>query len=275
MAHPIPAVGTTNGNGSRNDNGNGLSAETLRSVVAELDRQVERGSLFTQAALHRGFVRLNEAEHLLGRLIEALADKGVVSPEELGLETANPEAADAEEAATVTEGDQPGDEYPPEAPEQPRLIWPAVALRVDDDPDAQSAQPEVLVDCEARMPICQAVCCKLKFPLSAPEVESRKVKWDIGHPYVIRHESSGYCTHNDPETRRCGVYADRPRICRTYSCARDTRIWADFDNMVLNQEWIDQNLGQRDIRLEAVVPTMEIPVELTTKPASRGGDGRG
>ena len=107
------------------------------------------------------------------------------------------------------------------------------------------------------MHICRAVCCKLKFPLSCDEVDSGKVKWDVGHPYVIRHESTGYCTHNDTATGGCRVYEDRPAVCRRYSCAHDTRIWSDFEGMVLNQEWIDGHLSARDFHVSAVVPPME------------------
>jgi hypothetical protein len=32
-------------------------------------------------------------------------------------------------------------------------------------------------------------------------------------------------------------------VCRGYSCAKDERIWKDFDNMILNEEWIEANLN--------------------------------
>jgi Fe-S-cluster containining protein len=94
------------------------------------------------------------------------------------------------------------------------------------------------------MPICNAVCCKLHFALSQGEVESGKVKWDLGQPYYIRHETNGFCSHNDRQTGGCSIYADRPGVCRKYSCANDERIWKDFDNMELNREWLDANLNR-------------------------------
>jgi Fe-S-cluster containining protein len=99
------------------------------------------------------------------------------------------------------------------------------------------------VDCEARLPYCHAVCCRLRFPLSVQEVETRLMKWDLGRPYFNRHGPDGYCTECDSETHACGIYERRPAPCRQYSCAGDTRIWKDFDAMVINQEWIDETLG--------------------------------
>lgn len=207
--------------------------------LAELDRQVERGSLFAQAVFQREFARLERAESLLLRLVSRLSASGVVSADELGL---------------VEAGAGP---EPPEEPEPPEpdteINWPTVALRVDDESDP----PRQSVDCDARMHICHAVCCRLKFPLSCSEVDAGTVKWDIGHPYIIRQDSSGWCTHNDRATGCCTVYEDRPGVCRNYSCAGDTRIWKDFDGMVLNQEWIDEHLISQDLHVAAVVPSMD------------------
>jgi Fe-S-cluster containining protein len=241
--------------------------EATEARIAELDRQVERGSFFTQAVFQRGFRRIDQAESLLSGLIDALAAKGVISPEEVGVTFDDDEAGDVADSGGDGEREQASEETEQDA--QPGITWPSVTLRVP--PAEEPDEPVVVVDCDARMPVCHGVCCKLKFPLSCAEVDAGKVKWDIGHPYVIRQESSGYCTHNDTETGRCGVYADRPGICRSYSCADDTRIWTDFDNMVLNQEWIDEHLGSRDLRVEAVIPSMDVPVEISPHPSARAG----
>jgi Fe-S-cluster containining protein len=210
--------------------------------LAELDRQVERGSLFAQAVFQREFARLERAESLLLRLVDRLHASGLVRADELGLVNAEADAEPAE-AAEVAPGPEPDTE----------INWPTVALRVDGDQEDRRQA----VDCAARMHICHAVCCRLKFPLSAAEVDAGAVKWDIGHPYIIRHDSSGWCTHNDRATGCCSVYEDRPGVCRNYSCAGDTRIWKDFDGMVLNQQWIDEHLVSRDLHVAAVVPPMD------------------
>ena len=70
-----------------------------------------------------------------------------------------------------------------------------------------------------------------------------RVKWDLGRPYFIRHDTAGSCHHLDGGTHGCTIYADRPRVCQRYSCAGDSRIWTDFDGMELNHAWIDAHLG--------------------------------
>jgi Fe-S-cluster containining protein len=213
-----------------------------RSAVEELERQVERGSMFTQAVLQKSFTRLSLVEAVVGELVDTLTEKGVVSAGEL------PAAAAA--AADADVHDQPQEEDSSRS-----MKWPSVALRVDPEvaPDTE------VVDCDARMHVCHAVCCKLKFALSSDEVEQGVVKWDIGHPYIIRQSSTGYCCHNDAETGGCGVYEDRPGVCRRYSCRRDGRIWTDFDNLVLNQQWIDEHIDGADAFL--LVDVSEPPAE--------------
>ena len=51
------------------------------------------------------------------------------------------------------------------------------------------------------MHVCQAVCCKLDFALTADEVENGVLRWDLGRPYLIRHEADGWCAHNERRER--------------------------------------------------------------------------
>jgi hypothetical protein len=79
------------------------------------------------------------------------------------------------------------------------------------------------------MPLCQARCCTLSFALSTEDLDEGVIRWDYGQPYLIRQRASdGYCVHNDPDSHGCTVHAFRPRVCRSYDCRKDTRIWADF-----------------------------------------------
>jgi len=126
-----------------------------------------------------------------------------------------------------------------------------VALRVD-PPDGQAFTP---VNCAERIRVCKAICCRLSFPLTAEEVQGGRLKWDLGRPYFIRHDARGACVHQDSATGSCTVYDVRPGLCRRYTCATDTRIWKDFDNRVLNQEWIDAHLGAE--RLELILARMD------------------
>jgi len=91
-----------------------------------------------------------------------------------------------------------------------------------------------VIDCEARMPLCGAACCKLPLALSSEDVREGVVKWELGRPYMIARGADHYCVHLDRQTHRCGVYQQRPIPCRGYDCRKDTRIWLDFEARVVN-----------------------------------------
>jgi Fe-S-cluster containining protein len=217
--------------------------------LSELERQMERGSQFTQAALREVIERLSTVEANVNKLVGFLSGSEAESEQEEEAEGETPEGV--EEAEAGEEVPDKGDVLPGEM----RATWPSIALATD----PEEAEARVEVNCEERMHVCHAVCCKLRFALTAEEVEAGKVKWDLGFPYFIRHGSNSYCSHNDTATGRCNVYADRPGVCRRYSCANDTRIWKDFDDMVLNEEWIRDNLSDRGkIVVRAPLPLMEV-----------------
>src|SRR2546430_1151887 len=162
-----------------------------RDPVAELDRQVERASLFTHASFDRIASRASGIQAELHELVDVLRSKGVLSEDDLGKPEVPP-------GAGVEGGGAP------------RVPWPTIALRTD---QGEGTAP-VEVNCAERMHACHAVCCKLHFALTAGEVDAGKVRFDLGFPHLIRHDSDGYCTHNDRTTGSCGVYADRPRLLR-------------------------------------------------------------
>jgi hypothetical protein len=126
------------------------------SADPELERQVERGSLFTHSALGRSANHLREVETYLYGLVDLLLAKRLVTSEEVGA------AVDRVERTLREEIPEPG-----------------VALRVDERAPEPS---DVIVDCAARMHICHAACCKLNFALSAEEVERGTARWDLGRP---------------------------------------------------------------------------------------------
>jgi Fe-S-cluster containining protein len=194
-----------------------------------LERQVERGSMFNQAVFQKAFQRLSLVEGLLRELTEAVCEHGLLSPADLPGAVQAEIDSDAKEAERERDGNMV-------------LRWPAIAVREDPE-EPELGEP---VDCASRIHVCQAVCCKLKFALSQPEIEAGDVKWDIGHPYIIRQNETGYCCHNDADTKGCTVYDRRPGVCSRFSCRRDERIWTDFDNMVLNQEWINSHVAESD-----------------------------
>lgn len=191
-----------------------------------LERQMERASFYTHTAIGQNAIRLGDVEGFVFGLIDVLLAKGLVTSQEVEA------AIEKVKTQMVNNGDYPSAN---------------VAMRVD--PESEEEANFTPVNCEERLPICQAVCCKLHFALSQEEIESGNVKWDLGQPYYIRQEASGYCTHNNRQTGGCNIYSDRPRICQSYSCANDERIWKDFDNMELNHEWLDTHLNASRQRL--------------------------
>lgn len=83
--------------------------------------------------------------------------------------------------------------------------------------------------CDELLHLCKARCCTLSFALSTADLDEGVIRWDYGQPYLIRQRASdGYCVHCDPDSRTCTVHAQRPRVCRSYDCRNDIRIWIDF-----------------------------------------------
>ncbi len=100
--------------------------------------------------------------------------------------------------------------------------------------DKYSFAGEVRIDCENRLHLCKAACCKLRFALSKQDVEEGIVKWEFARPYLIARGPDGYCQHVDRNTLGCSIHPHRPVPCRAYDCRKDQRIWLDFDQKIPN-----------------------------------------
>jgi Fe-S-cluster containining protein len=205
-----------------------------KSEYNELEKQTEKASLFTHTVLTEQIMRQNESDAFLYGLIDYLTQKGIVLPEELQAVVASVKK---------------------EIIEKKEFAHLGVAVRVDAE---QDDVPFIPVNCDERIHICNAVCCRLSFALSIDEIESGQLKWELGKPYHIRHQSNGYCYHINSDTRRCSVYEKRPSVCRKYTCANDNRLWKDFDHMILNQEWIDEHLSEEKLQLIEVYMNQDL-----------------
>jgi Fe-S-cluster containining protein len=98
-------------------------------------------------------------------------------------------------------------------------------------PKYQAESPAI--PCAELIPLCHARCCSLSFALSTEDLDEGVVRWDYGQPYLIRQrESDGYCVHNHPDSRGCTVHASRPRVCRSYDCRKDARVWIDYEQRI-------------------------------------------
>src|SRR2546430_9055343 len=100
-----------------------------RDPVAELDRQVERASLFTHASFDRIASRASGIRSELHALVDVLRSKGVLSDDDLAKPEEPPGA-----------GSAAGSGVP----------WPTIAMRSDQGEPA----PPVEVNCAERMHVC-------------------------------------------------------------------------------------------------------------------------
>lgn len=111
----------------------------------------------------------------------------------------------------------------------------------DDGGDKYAATPSD-VPCAELIPLCQARCCKMRFSLSTQDLDEGIIRFDYGQPYLIRQRASDrYCVHNDPDTKFCTVREARPRVCRSYDCRNDKRIWIDYEKRIPATEPFDES----------------------------------
>ncbi|GAC1368695.1 MAG: hypothetical protein NVSMB32_13710 [Actinomycetota bacterium] len=125
----------------------------------------------------------------------------------------------------------------------------------NDAPDKFSmTESTVEIDCEARLPLCRAACCRLRFPLSEQDIHEGVVQWNLAEPYLNRQTPEGYCVHCNVETKQCGVYGQRPAICRSYDCRNDRRIWLNFEKRTVNPDLFPDDPPPASLRPSAAVP---------------------
>jgi Fe-S-cluster containining protein len=101
-----------------------------------------------------------------------------------------------------------------------------VELSGVEDKHAVTGEP---IDCESRLPLCQARCCSFAVMLSRQDLAEGELTWDIDRPYVLARGPDGYCGHLGRDDAHCQRYDHRPATCRSYTCRTDRRVWIDFD----------------------------------------------
>ena len=109
----------------------------------------------------------------------------------------------------------------------------AVAMQ-DFDVSKYEFKGGAVVDCENRLHLCKAACCRLPFALSKQDIQEGIVKWDLGQPYLNARDKEWYCVHMERGACHCRIYQHRPIPCRGYDCRNGERIWLDFENGVTN-----------------------------------------
>ncbi len=186
--------------------------QVLFDYIQNLHQQLAAGLLYTHSRLNANTSRTLEATAFLYALVELLEEKGLITLAEL-------DARKRDVGQRLVERlRQSGDGVMVQEPEH----------------DKYTFANQVAIDCENRIHLCQAACCRLPFALSKQDIHEGVVHWDLGQPYLIEQGADGYCNHMARDTCRCTVYQQRPLPCRAFDCRNDTRIWLDFAQMIPN-----------------------------------------
>ena len=189
-------------------------ASILSGRIDELYEQVSGGLLYTHHRANANTSRTLEVSAFAYALIDLLIEKGLLTEEELNERKREVGKRLVEKfnnnGMTVAIQESQVDKY-----------------KFEDGPK---------IDCENRLHLCKAACCRLNFPLSPQDLEEGVVKWDLSHPYLIARGSDGYCRHLERGISCCAIYQHRPLPCRAYDCRKDERIWADFEHKIVSPE---------------------------------------
>lgn len=190
--------------------------------LEKLRGDVAAGLMYAHGRENANTSKVLEVASFSYALIELLMERGVISVEELDERKKQVGQRLAEKFAEKGMG---------------------VAL-TNDEQDKYAYEGSVEIDCENRIALCRGACCRLSFALTVQDLEEGRVKWDLGRPYMIRHDEDGYCHHIERASKRCGLYDSRPVVCRSYDCRKDKRIWEDFENRVVSPN-LEQLFPQR------------------------------
>ena len=105
--------------------------------------------------------------------------------------------------------------------------------------DEDEAAEEIAFDDGGRKEICKAVCCSFIFALTKRDKERGDAKWNPKRPYFIAVDDDGFCTHLDRKTLACKIWENRPERCRHYDCRKDSNVWTDWEQGILNASVFD------------------------------------
>ena len=197
----------------------------MQVLLTELRQEIVAGLMYTHSRANANTSRALETATFLYALIEVLTEKGILTIEELDSRKDN--IADRVEKRFLSTGM-------------------GVVLQ-EPDQDKYAFEAEAHVDCENRVHLCKAACCRMIFPLSRQDIAERIIMWDLESPYLIAQTEDGYCRHLDRTGCRCKVREHRPIPCRAYDCRNDPRIWSDFANYVINPD-LDKLFNKRENR---------------------------
>lgn len=190
------------------------SKERLTEYLLKISNDLSYALLYTHTRINDNTKKTLEAASFLYALIELLEEKGIISIEEL-------------------------DERKKQVAERllQKFTESGIGLMYQEpEYDKYAFEHEACVDCQGRIQICKAICCKLPFALSSQDVDEGIIRWEFGRPYLIGHNSDGYCVHLDKNTYHCAVHQHRPVPCRGFDCKDNEKwkIWLYYENKIVN-----------------------------------------
>ena len=188
--------------------------DEMKGLLEEFRKEIVGGLTYTHSQANANTHRALETATFLFALVEVLAEKGVLTIEEL--DARKDEIADRVQRRFLSKGM-------------------GVVLQ-EPEQDKYAFAAEAQVDCENRVHLCKAACCRMLFPLSRQDIAERIVMWDLEAPYLIAQTEDGWCRHLDRAACKCTVREHRPLPCRAYECRNDPRIWSDFANYTINPD---------------------------------------
>ncbi len=206
------------------ESSNGKFTEALSKIQNELSS----GLISPHTRINNNTRKILESTSFLYALIDLLNDKGLISIKELD-----------ERKKQVAE----------------RLVRKFTESGIglmDQDPeyDKYAFEHEARVNCQSRLHICKAMCCKFPYALSRQDVEEGIIRWEFGRPYLIAYRTDGYCVHLDRKTYHCTAYDHRPVPCRGFDCqsSEKWKVWLDYEQKIINPELIE-HVDQRSGKL--------------------------
>ncbi len=182
-------------------------------IFSQIQNDLSSGLLYTHTRINDNTKKTLESTSFLYALIELLNEKGLLSIEER--DERKKRVADRLVSKFTESG---------------------IGLMYQDpEYDKYTFEHETRVDCQSRLHICKAICCKFPFSLSRQDVEEGIIRWDFGRPYLIAHDADGYCVHLDRKTFLCTVHQHRPVPCRGFDCKDNEKwqVWLDYENKAM------------------------------------------
>ena len=175
------------------------------------DEEILEGFINTYFNLDDSISRIYQASTNLYTLIELLMEKGIINKSEFEKRKKGIEKQTIESYKKAGIG---------------------ILLHDHAWTDKYQLTNDAKIDCQSRMHICKAVCCRFTYCLSIQDVHEG-IRWNLSKPFTSMIGDNGYCIYFKEKKMKCSIYEQRPLGCRLFDCRTDQRIWLDFDKKII------------------------------------------